>query len=96
MGIEPTLEAWEAPVLPLNYARYGEKALIEMWSERRGIKPALVTWKATVLSLNYARNMRGEMILTRSNIQCHLFSATTTIITKNKVLSTAALILCLV
>ena len=21
MGIEPTLEAWEAPVLPLNYAR---------------------------------------------------------------------------
>ena len=22
MGIEPTLEAWEAPVLPLNYTRY--------------------------------------------------------------------------
>ncbi len=21
MGIEPTLEAWEAPVLPLNYTR---------------------------------------------------------------------------
>jgi hypothetical protein len=21
MGIEPTSEAWEAPVLPLNYAR---------------------------------------------------------------------------
>ena len=21
MGIEPTLRAWEAPVLPLNYAR---------------------------------------------------------------------------
>ena len=23
MGIEPTSEAWEAPVLPLNYARSG-------------------------------------------------------------------------
>ncbi len=23
MGIEPTLRAWEAPVLPLNYTRLG-------------------------------------------------------------------------
>ena len=23
MGIEPTFEAWEAPVLPLNYTRGG-------------------------------------------------------------------------
>ena len=23
-GIEPALEAWEAPVLPLNYARIGQ------------------------------------------------------------------------
>ena len=74
MGIEPTLEAWEAPVLPLNYARCGEKALTEMWSERRGIKPALVTWKATVLSLNYARNVKAK-ILTRPNVQRHLFSS---------------------
>ena len=22
MGIEPTFEAWEAPVLPLNYTRF--------------------------------------------------------------------------
>ena len=27
MGIEPTLRAWEAPVLPLNYTR-GEKAIL--------------------------------------------------------------------
>ena len=24
MGIEPTSEAWEAPVLPLNYTRVGQ------------------------------------------------------------------------
>ncbi len=24
MGIEPTFEAWEAPVLPLNYTRKNE------------------------------------------------------------------------
>ncbi len=27
MGIEPTLSAWEAEVLPLNYTRYKLKAL---------------------------------------------------------------------
>ncbi len=26
MGIEPTLEAWEAAVLPLNYTREGRTA----------------------------------------------------------------------
>src|SRR5690606_29198321 len=26
MGIEPTLEAWEAPVLPLNYTRFGRNS----------------------------------------------------------------------
>ncbi len=27
MGIEPTLEAWEASVLPLNYTRYVEGSI---------------------------------------------------------------------
>jgi hypothetical protein len=29
MGIEPTLEAWEAPVLPLNYTRRGSEILAQ-------------------------------------------------------------------
>ena len=27
MGIEPTFEAWEAPVLPLNYTRFSAAVL---------------------------------------------------------------------
>ena len=34
MGIEPTSEAWEAPILPLNYAR-GKLA------EREGFEPPI-------------------------------------------------------
>jgi hypothetical protein len=33
MGIEPTLSAWEAEVLPLNYAREGA-ILAGFWAER--------------------------------------------------------------
>ena len=29
MGIEPTLEAWEAAVLPLNYARTGKPLILK-------------------------------------------------------------------
>ncbi len=30
MGIEPTFEAWEAPVLPLNYTRFRDDAEIKV------------------------------------------------------------------
>ncbi len=46
MGIEPTSEAWEAPVLPLNYV---ERAM--------GIEPTSEAWEAPVLPLNYARSL---------------------------------------
>ena len=36
MGIEPTLSAWKAEVLPLNYARYLSQILVE----RAGFEPA--------------------------------------------------------
>ncbi len=29
MGIEPTLEAWEAPVLPLNYTRVEQAGYLQ-------------------------------------------------------------------
>jgi hypothetical protein len=30
MGIEPTLAAWEAAVLPLNYTRRGDKSMLRL------------------------------------------------------------------
>ena len=39
MGIEPTLEAWEAPVLPLNYTRYQGVRLT--WA-RPGVKVSVL------------------------------------------------------
>ena len=35
MGIEPTLSAWEAEVLPLNYTRLRKKSI----HNERGVKP---------------------------------------------------------
>jgi hypothetical protein len=35
-GIEPSYEAWEASVLPLNYARQG---VLTQWQERRDSNP---------------------------------------------------------
>ena len=35
MGIEPTLVAWEATVLPLNYTRAGERILCMRTGERQ-------------------------------------------------------------
>ena len=37
MGIEPTLSAWEAEVLPLNYTRVGESLcrIQHAWQTRR-------------------------------------------------------------
>ena len=32
MGIEPTCEAWEAPILPLNYAR---KKVVSIYQKKR-------------------------------------------------------------
>ena len=32
MGIEPTLEAWEAAVLPLNYARIANSLILMIFS----------------------------------------------------------------
>lgn len=37
MGIEPTLSAWEAEVLPLNYARLGSAILDEIAAEGQSI-----------------------------------------------------------
>ena len=36
MGIEPTLAAWEAAVLPLNYTRVGESLCppVKAWQRR--------------------------------------------------------------
>ncbi len=35
MGIEPTFEAWEAPVLPLNYTRTDEPEIFSFSSLAR-------------------------------------------------------------
>ena len=43
MGIEPTLEAWEAPVLPLNYTRIC-RAAVEIKHSAYRRKPILATF----------------------------------------------------
>jgi hypothetical protein len=35
MGIEPTLAAWEAAVLPMNYTRLGSLILFELRTTRQ-------------------------------------------------------------
>jgi hypothetical protein len=48
MGIEPTSEAWEAPILPLNYARSLFLIVLRNWfsvkrsSDWQASRPALV------------------------------------------------------
>jgi hypothetical protein len=37
MGIEPTLAAWEAAVLPLNYTRAMQKSLFGLLSNRQPV-----------------------------------------------------------
>ncbi len=38
MGIEPTFEAWEAPVLPLNYTRMDEVETVSFYSLARNYR----------------------------------------------------------
>lgn len=40
MGIEPTLAAWEAAVLPLNYTRVGSKSMTRRRGRQIGLQPA--------------------------------------------------------
>jgi hypothetical protein len=37
MGIEPTFEAWEAPVLPLNYTRELAVVCRLYWGSQEGV-----------------------------------------------------------
>ena len=40
MGIEPTLAAWEAAVLPLNYTRVGSKSMTRRRGRQIGLRGA--------------------------------------------------------
>ena len=58
MGIEPTLEAWEAAVLPLNYTRevFGIIRQAEPWRLFSAASPRLVFGQITMLLMEILLN----------------------------------------
>ena len=63
-GIEPSYEAWEASVLPLNYAR---SALLTHWQERRIRTPNPRFWRPVLCQLSYTPNQRSFCRIARAD-----------------------------
>ena len=61
-GIEPATNAWEAFVLPLNYAYINKKTTRSLftccllnWSGKRDSDPRHLPWQGSALPLSYSR-----------------------------------------
>jgi hypothetical protein len=59
MGIEPTLAAWEAAVLPLNYTRLPAPDFICVYDRSASANPGLMTGGTTVITDHEARDVHG-------------------------------------
>ena len=88
MGIEPTLEAWEAPVLPLNYTRTGWFAPGRLASGATARSTQILSdsnaWREVVLCLTerhrpeHAECFDYFEVMTRSPSTCFVGSRTPT------------------
>ncbi len=67
MGIEPTCEAWEAPILPLNYARIGMKSNAKDNKKSRGGK--------VVFLITFIFKMQAAKIASKAEQRIDRYSA---------------------